>query len=764
MAYDFSYTQNRELSWLRFNERVLEESYDPQVPLFERLKFVSIFTSNLDEFCMIRVGGLCDLSSLKKEPVDNKSNQTPSEQLQEIFSRLPRLMDKREASFHELEAQLETYGIKRIDAQKLSGDDKTYVQEYYDGFVHAFMSPQIIDPRHPFPNMKNTGLYVIYNFKDKDSENILGMAEVPPSLNRIIMLPKQEELLRYILLEDLILRCAAADFGDYECTQAAIIRVTRNADINPDDEYFDDDGDYRQHMKRVLKKRLRLQAVRLEVQGEFSYKLIKFIRKHLKLASHQVLHTNCPLEMSYVFRLESEIQKLSGFSKQLLYPEFTPRLNPVFDLDRPLMDQIEKEDKLLFFPYDSMTPFLQLIHEAAHDESVLSIKITLYRIAKKSKLAEHLIAAAENGKEVTVLMELRARFDEENNIEWAERLEEAGCNVCYGTEGFKVHSKICQITRIKNNKLVRITQLGTGNYNEKTAKLYSDISLMTADERIAQDAQEFFKNLLVSKLEGNYHTLGVAPYGLKPLIMAGINREIERARQGLEALIVFKMNSLTDRDVIDKLAEASQAGVKVELIVRGITCLVPHTEGKTDHITIRSIVGRFLEHTRIYAFGAQGDIIYCSSADMMTRNTEHRVEICFPILNASIRQELINILHAQLSDTTKARIVSSNGELCKIDHDETQEFDSQAYFMKQAEERRTDENPDVIPTSFSDVVHKRTGQHTQKQSCATLNLEESSKETPDLSKEATCTQKESESHWQKAWYHFKLAIKSLIEG
>ncbi len=683
MAYDFSYTQNRELSWLRFNERVLEESTDSSVPLFERLKFVSIFSSNLDEFFMIRVGGLHDLSLLKKEPVDNKSNMTASQQLEAVFAALPRLMEMRSDSFDELESMLSNYGLERVSPAMLNADDKSFARRYYEDYVQPILSPMIIDPRHPFPNMKNLALYAIYSFDGPKEKDILGMLEIPSSLPRIVELPSLEGSYRYMLIEDLILSNACLDFGDFTRKDRAIIRVTRNADINPDDESFDEDGDYRQHMKRVLKKRMRLQPVRLELQGEFSDKHIKFIRKHLRLSSAQVFKTSCPLDLSYSFALESKLPE--PHKHELLYPAFSPQESAEFDESRSLLDQVAEHDRLLFFPYQSMQPFLDLMKEAAYDPEVLSIKITLYRIARHSKLAEYLIAASENGKEVTVLMELRARFDEENNILWAERLEEAGCKVSYGKERFKVHSKICQITRMHEGKLQRITQLGTGNYNEKTAKLYSDISLMTADEAIGEDANEFFKNMSLSQLKGNYSILGVAPYGLKPLILAGIEREIERARQGKAARIIFKMNSLTDRDVIDKLVEASQLGVEIKLIIRGITCLLPGIQGRTDTIEIKCIVGRFLEHTRIYAFGTEADTIYCSSADMMTRNTEHRTEIAFPILDPCVRGQIISILEAQLKDTAKARWVDSAGLLRPYEIEQKSDyFDSQAWFMEQA--------------------------------------------------------------------------------
>ena len=687
MPYDFSYTQNRELSWLMFDERILQESTEKNVPLFERLKFVSIFTSNLDEFFMVRVGGLSDLSTLKVEPVDNKSNQTPSQQLSAIFASIPRLFKMRTKSFREIEAQLKPYGIERLSADELEGKDLEFIDDYVKNYLYPILNPQIIDPRHPFPNLRNLGLYCVYTFKNDtnkgESTDLLGMVEVPSSEPRIIYLPSEKGEIRFVLLEDAMLACAHKSFGSYQVKEHAIIRVTRNADIDPDEEVYEDEDNFRQHMKRVLKKRLRLQPVRLEVQGSLSDAKVKFIRKTLELGNDQVFYSEVPVDMGYIWEIEDQIPEISA--EELLHKPFSPQPSTEFDPSRSLMQQVYEEDKMLWFPYESMSPFLELIHEAAYDPNVISIKITLYRIAKKSKLAESLIAAAENGKEVTVLMELRARFDEENNIIWAERLEDAGCTVVYGQEGFKVHSKICQITSRINGEISRITQFGTGNYNEKTASLYSDVSFMTAHKGICDDANVFFRNMSLGNLNGSYEYLGVAPTSLKPLIISHMEKEMEKARRGEVGKLIFKMNSLTDREIIDKLAEASQAGVKVFLIIRGICCLLPGIQNKTDNIEIKGIAGRFLEHARIYCFGENMDTIFCSSADMMTRNTEHRVEICFPILEDRIKEKIQNILKAQLNDNVKARLIDSNGVYQRVPREPGEEdFVSQKYFMDKA--------------------------------------------------------------------------------
>ncbi|MDD7384709.1 MAG: polyphosphate kinase 1 [Actinomycetaceae bacterium] len=688
---DFSYTQNRELSWLRFNDRVLEEASAPETPLFERLKFVSIFTSNLDEFFMIRVGGLQEVSRLKKEPVDNKSNQTPTEQIAAILSALhPSIRDHAKA-FERVEKDLQGYGLHRVTWRTLSDADREFVQNYYEAYVQPIISPGIIDPRHPFPNLRNLKLYAVYSLDSAQEKNILGLIDIPDSLPRVVQLPHDQKAkktagYRYILMEDILLACADDAFGSsFHVNRKTIMRLTRNADIDPDDVFDDDDDDYRSHMKKVLKKRLRLAPVRLELQDNFDPDLIKMMRKLLILDEDRVFVAKCPLDLGYVFGLEDH---LPAFSKrELTYPAFSPQPSPDVIPGHAIYEQVMAHDIMLFYPYETMDPFVELIHEAAYDPSVISIKITLYRIAKQSRLAEFLIAAAENGKEVTVLMELRARFDEQNNIDWAGRMEEAGCIVYYGEDRFKVHSKICQITRRMDGRIQRITQLGTGNYNEKTAKQYSDLSLMTADPGIGEDANAFFRNMSLSNLAGEYRYLGVAPHSLKPLIMRGIDREIERARAGEEGRCVFKMNSLTDRELIDKLAEASQAGVQIDLIVRGIACLLPGIPGKTDNIRIRSIVGRFLEHARIYSFG-DGDMVYLASADLMTRNTERRVEIAFPVFDERLRKRIRFVLDTQLEDNVKARVVGSDGMLHRVEVMPSDALvDSQATFMQVASQR-----------------------------------------------------------------------------
>lgn len=681
---DFSYTQNRELSWLRFDNRVLDEAFDETVPLFERLKFVSIFESNLDEFLMVRVGGLSDLAELKIQPVDNKSNMTASEQVDAVMAEMPGLLTRWESIFKSIEGKLDTLGVHRARIDSLTPEERTFVARYFQAYVSPVISPLVIDPRHPFPNLRNGALYLACGLDGvTDEESLLGLIEIPASMNRVVEIPSPTGTYSYILLEDVILACLDSCFGSYKPLDRALIRVTRNADIDPDGEGVEEEEDYRQHMKRILKKRLRLQPVVLAVSGSLEKATLKTIRKALELSRRSVFTCDIPLDLGYVFGIEGKIPE--HLRNELLFTPFKPQPNPNIDMTRSIREQVLQHDKLLFYPYEAMNPFLDLVHEAAYDPECISLRITLYRVAKQSRLCESLIDAAENGKEVTVLMELRARFDEQNNIEWAERLEEAGCTVIYGSEGFKCHSKICQLTYREGMALTRLTLLGTGNFNEKTAKLYSDFMLMTAHPGIGEDANLFFRNLSLGNLRGDYRFLGVAPVGLKPLIMRGLDREIQRALACEPARVFFKLNSLTDREVIDKIAEASCAGVRVDMIIRGISCLKPGVPGKTENVHVRSIVGRFLEHARVYAFGVDSDMIYLSSADMMTRNTEHRVEIAFPVLDPTCRAMVHEYMGMQLRDNVKARSLTSDGTWVPVERAEGEKpFNSQEALLERA--------------------------------------------------------------------------------
>ena len=661
---DFSYTQNREVSWLRFDDRVLDEAFDETVPLFERIKFCAIFQSNMDEWFMIRIGGLSDLAELKHQPADNKSDETPAEQLESVFGLLPGMYERRESCLTDLEARLALEGVERVSPAQYTDADLVAVSRRFEASLAPILSPIIIDPRHPFPNLRNDVMYVACSLDGVDEHDMLGIVEVPPTAARIVWLPSGEGRVRYTLVEDVVSSMLSRCFGSYVPTSSAVLRVTRNADIDPDGEGVEEEEDYRQHMKKVLKRRSRLQPVRLELTGALDESLVTLVRKELGLEKRRVFRLSTPADLSYVYALEN---RLPATRKAVLtFTPFEPQPSSMVDASRPMRDQVEDHDVLLTYPYESMGPLLRLIHEAANDDACISIKITLYRVARHSRLCESLVAAVENGKDVTVLMELRARFDEQNNIEWAERLEEAGCTVIYGSEGFKCHSKICQITYHDNRGLSRVTCLGTGNFNEKTARLYSDFMLITAHPGIAEDGNAFFRNLSLGNLRGTYRFLGVAPLSLKPLVMGGIDREIARARAGEPARVFLKMNSLTDRDVIDRLADASQAGVEVVMIIRGICCMLPGVKGRTTGIEIRQIVGRLLEHARIYSFGVDADTIYLSSADMMTRNTERRVEIAYPVLDPTCRRIVCDYMALQLSDNVKARRLTSKGTWAPI--------------------------------------------------------------------------------------------------
>jgi len=648
--------QNRELSWLKFNERVLEEARDETVPLLERLKFIAIFTSNLDEFYMVRVGSLTDLSLMENNNVDNKTGMSPKQQLAKIFENTVPLYRLKDRAFTEVESKLREFGVCNLKLTELEKSEKKFLDRYYQSDILPVLSPQVIDSRHPFPHLINKGLYIVCVFQGEDMK--IGLIPISQSLPRFILLPGSQT--RYAMTEKIILEHAAEIFGMYKMECASIVSVTRNADISPEDENFEVDDDFRVRMKKVLKKRARLSPVRLEVQGHLSKMLLVFFLDRLKISREQVFSCDSPIAMNYVYELLGKLPPV--LLKQLCYPVFEPVYPPFLNRNDTITSQCRKKDIFLFYPYHQMEPFLHLLKESAQDSNVISIKITIYRLSRNSRIIDYLCTAAENNKEVTVLVELKARFDEENNIEWAERLEEAGCNVIYGFEGFKVHSKICLITRRDRNRIMYITQVGTGNYNEKTAKLYTDFCLITANQDIGHDASEFFKNMSISNLKGQYNSLLVAPYSFKNNILALIDYEIEKAKRGESAGIIIKSNSLTDKDIIIKLSEASQAGVEVRLIIRGICCLLPGIRGRTENITVTSVVGRFLEHSRIYCFGKEKDIrLYISSADIMTRNTSRRVEIACPILDEDIREQILHILDIIFRDNVKARLLGSNG-------------------------------------------------------------------------------------------------------
>lgn len=691
-----SFKQNRELSWLKFNERVLEEAEDKTVPLWERLKFLAIFTSNLDEFFMIRVGSLFDMSLFNPTQIDNKSGMTAKEQIHKIYKQVDQLNDKRDQLFYEIESQLRLNGIFSLDFNELETDEKKYIDTYYQDIISPILSPQIVDPLHPFPHLYNKVIHISALLKNK-GEIILGIIPIPTNLPEIVFLPGAD--IRYICTEKIIYEYIDKVFGMYELVEKTYFCVTRNADISPDDEAYDVNLDFRFKMKKLLGKRKRLAVVRLEVYNYLSHYYKQYLCDKFSITKSQIFKTKAPMKMGYAFSL---FEKFTGTqANRLAYSHFSNIYPSRFLSNESIIKQMSKRDDLLFYPYESLKPFLQMIKEAATDSSVISIKITIYRLARKANLVDYICSAAENGKDVTILIELRARFDEQNNIDWSERLEEAGCKIIYGFEGYKVHSKVCLITRKEKGKIKYITQFGTGNYNEKTAELYTDFSLITHDEEIGKDAAEFFKNMAIGNLDGNYKYLMVAPLGLKSKIIQLIDEQIMLNENGR---IILKINSITDIDIIDKLAEASCAGVKINMIVRGICCILPNIPGKTENITVTSIVGRFLEHSRIYCFGTKDEQkIFISSADMMTRNLERRVEVACPIFDPEIKIKINNIIETMLYDNEKLRFMDSKGIYHKKQENKIR-INSQEIFMRETINGNTNRIPEKaskISTIFS---------------------------------------------------------------
>ncbi|XCP83565.1 polyphosphate kinase 1 [Roseburia hominis] len=670
-----NYTQNRELSWLKFNQRVLEEAQDSSVPLLERMKFVAIFTSNLDEFFMIRVGSLYDMSLTDNSAIDSRSGMTPKEQLEAIFAAVAPLYKERDKTYAEIKKLLSPYGVCGLSIKELEQQEKKYVKKYFKDQVLPVLSPQIVDANHPFPHLLNKAIYVIANLK-KDNKTMLGIVPVPHFISEILYLPGHD--IRYIRMEKVIMEYLELVFDKYEVSDKNYICVTRNADVSPDDEALEINDDFRFLMRETLHKRRRMAVVRLETAEPLTKEMEKYFCDKFKIKQNQIYRTKMPMKLDFIFSIMDKVP--TSMKRSLTDEPFTPQPSRYL-AEGSVMKQVKKHDVLLSYPYESMDPFLRMIKEAAYDPSVLTIKITIYRLAKKARLVEYLCAAAENGKEVTVLIELRARFDEQNNIDWSERLEEAGCRVIYGFDGYKVHSKICLITYRNKNEIHYITQVGTGNYNEKTATMYTDVSLITADRGIGTDASVFFKNMSIGNLNGSYEHLIVSPTSLKLKVLALMDEEIKKGESGR---IVMKMNSVTDVDFIKKVSEASKAGVRVDLIVRGICCILPGVPGYTDNLRVTSIVGRFLEHPRIFCFGSGADRkVYIGSADMMTRNTEKRVEVACPVYDERVKAQLIQMLKIMLADNTKARELQNNGVYIKKEKG-TSKVCAQEYFMKEA--------------------------------------------------------------------------------
>ena len=669
---------NRELSWLKFNERVLEEAENPENPLCERLTFASIYQSNLDEFYMVRVGSLVDQMLLAKDIRENKTNMTPEEQLDAILARTKKLNRKRDVVYEEIMEKLEQYGIHMLNFHKIEKEDRNYLERYFEAEVAPVISPSIVGKRQPFPFLRNKEIYAVVVLETKKGKEKLGIIPCSSAgIQRLIPVPGKTGT--YMLSEELILHFVSKIFKGYHIKAKSLLRITRNADIDAD-ALYDEDLDYREFMVELIKARKKLAPIRLELSREMDGDVVETLCEYLEVDKNYVFRGDIPLDLSFVFQIQDGLRKRT----ELFYEKRIPQKSPLFNSHEPILDQIAKKDRFLSYPYESIKPFLTMLHEAANDEAVVSIKMTLYRVAKQSKVVEALIEAAENGKEVFVLVELKARFDEENNIGWSRLLEDAGCHVIYGLDGYKVHSKLCQIMKKKDGNVEYYTQIGTGNYNEKTARLYTDLSLMTADPKIGMEAARVFQALAMGETVEDMEYLLVAPRCLQNKVLAMIDEEIEHAKAGEPAYIGLKMNSLTDKRIMSKLVEASCAGVHIDMVIRGICCLIPGVKGQTENIHIISIVGRFLEHSRIYIFGTQERArIYISSADFMTRNTLRRVEVAAPIEDPDIRMQIQEMFVTMLSDNRKARSMNNKG-IYKIEPSDNAPLNSQEVFLQQA--------------------------------------------------------------------------------
>lgn len=640
---------NRELSWLKFNQRVLEEAEDPGNPLCERLSFVSIFRSNLDEFIMVRVGSLN--AGKNSDARENKTNMTCMEQLKQISKKEEELLEYKDKIYKDLTRDLEAYGVKELKYADLTENEKEYVWRYFEEEIRPFISPQVVGKRQPFPFLRNKEIYAVVELRTKSGNTKLGIIPCnSPVLKRIV--PVSEDGKRFMLVEELILHYVAEIFDRYLVKSKSLIRILRSADMDVDEALGDDETDYREAVEKILKTRNRLCALQLEYTRVMDDSIIQKMCEYLDLNKKQVFHSESPIDLSFLF----QVQELLRSEKALFYERRVPQQPVMVDRNRSMMEQVRQKDLFLSYPYESMKPFIRLLNEAALDPEVVSIKMTLYRLASDSKIVDALVEAAENGKEVVVLVELRARFDEENNIRWSRQLEDAGCRVIYGLNHLKVHSKLCLITGKRNNQIEYITQIGTGNYNEKTSKIYTDYSLITSSVDIGSEAANVFDHLAMGRTVEETNHLLVAPNCLQNRVLAMMDEEIAKAKDGNPAYIGVKINSLTDKTIIDKLIEAGKAGVKIQLVVRGICCLKAGVPGETDNIQVISIVGRFLEHSRIYIFGAGEDPkVYIASADYMTRNTLRRVEVAAPIYDAGIKERILEDFKLYLSDDVKVR-------------------------------------------------------------------------------------------------------------
>lgn len=695
------FLDNRELSWLKFNKRVIEEAVDEKVPLLERLTFSSIYQSNMDEFFMVRVGSITDEGLVDKDKRENKTNMTSAQQLDAIFTAVRRLQPIAEDAYIKTMSELKPFGFEHVSFDTATEEEKKFLELYFKREIKPLIAPIIIDKQHPFPFLKNKELYVTVQLFSKKNVKVGIIPVKHEHFERLIPLDNTGK--RFIPAEEVILQFADLVFKNFKVIDKTIMRVTRNADL----DFSHASEDFREFMTEAIKKRKKLAPVRLELSGEFSRAALDYICKKLDLKNERVFYSRIPLDLSYLFSLH----ELSSESC-LKYNKREPQKPSCIADNRSIFSQVKSKDILLSYPYESIEPFIRLLRESAADPKVTSIKITLYRLARNSKVIDALCSAAENGKDVFVMIELRARFDEENNIEWSKILQNAGCHVIYGPDGFKAHSKLLLITRKTMSGFEYVTQIGTGNYNEKTATLYSDLTLMTADAEIAEDAENVFDALLTGTFVESTKKLLVAPLCLQNKLLEMADEEIEHAKNGEPAYIAAKVNSLTDKKIINKLVEASCFGVKIELVVRGICCIIPGVPGITENITVRSIVGRFLEHSRIYIFGTdERRKMYISSADYMTRNTVKRVEVAAPVLDERLKKRINCMFDIMLKDNVKARIMKNDAVYAKQPIPENAaEINSQEYFY--------------------DEAYKNAAAKKERQVRAKLKKAEKSKKTP----------------------------------
>ncbi len=668
--------ENRELSWLKFNERVLEEAQDSSVPLLERLSFASIFQSNLDEFFMVRVGSLYDQMLVNPKKKDNKSGMTAKEQLESIFYKVNELEPMKDIAYKNVMLELMEHGVEQVNFRSATIEEQQYLHEYFKKEIKPLVFPIIIEKKNPFPFLKNKEIYCAVQLQSKSSIK-LGIIPASGQFNRVIRLSGSN---RFVLAEDLILHFAPAIFKNYKVVDKTLFRITRNADITVEEGLYDQDFDFREAMEELCKKRKKLQPVRMQLSETFSQPALKYLCKKLDLDESHIFYLKTPLDLSFTGTIRDMLDK-----PEIKFDKLVPQKSTSIAENMSVISQVKRRDILLSYPYESIKPFIQLLNEAANDPKVTEIKITLYRLAKNSQIIEALCDAAENGKDVTVLVELRARFDEENNIGWSKRLQDAGCNIMYGPRELKVHSKLLLITRENAGKTEYITQIGTGNYNEKTSTLYTDLSLMTANQEIGADAQSLFDALSEDRLVEESKHLLIAPLCLRNRVLEMIDEEIEHAENDEPAYIGIKVNSLCDKVIMDRLVKASKAGVKIDMVIRGINCLVAGVEGETENINVRSIVGRYLEHSRIYIFGTKERCkIYISSADYMTRNTIRRVEVAAPIYNETIKKRVWNMFKTLLEDNVKARIQMPDGVYVRAEKNEDTSLDAQRFFFEEA--------------------------------------------------------------------------------